>query len=311
MRQKAVLALLGLVLAACEPGGGLGAGDANADLAEACSRASGAQRIDACTAMIDLPETSAFNRAGYLVFRGEEHRAMDDPTAALRDFDAAIRLDETHIRAYLGRGEILLESGQLDAARPMFERIVQQDQSGRAALGLARIEWSHGEGAAALTHLQAALERDAGLAEAHALRARIRKSGGDLEGARADFSAAIAANGALAAARAGRCRLNLEANQNLDQARDDGEAAVLADARNVEAQICLGVLRLRAREPEAALSAFAAALAVEPGNPEALFGHGVARMRTGDRAGARDMNRARDFSSHVGQRFEQLGVGTW
>jgi Flp pilus assembly protein TadD len=79
----------------------------------------------------------------------------------------------------------------------------------------------------------------------------------------------------------------------------------------VEAQVCRGILQLRARQNEAALLSFAAALEVEPGNPEALFGHGIARMRAGDSAGSQDMNRARRFSEHIGQRYERLGVATW
>ncbi|HRK64859.1 MAG TPA: tetratricopeptide repeat protein, partial [Terricaulis sp.] len=124
------------------------------------------------------------------------------------------------------------------------------------------------------------------------------------------YGAALSFDGALAAARAGRCRLNLEENENLDQARDDAAAAVLADPRNVEALICRGVLQLRDNEPGDALATFSAALQQEPGNPEALFGHGIARMRTGDGQGAQDMNRARGFSEHIGQRYEQLGVST-
>ncbi|HRP10670.1 MAG TPA: tetratricopeptide repeat protein, partial [Terricaulis sp.] len=162
----------------------------------------------------------------------------------------------------------------------------------------------------ALTHLDAALAQDRALAEAYAARARLRKANADLEGARADFNDAIRLNGALAEARAGRCWLTLEANGDLAQARDDAEAAVLVDSRNVEAQTCRGILQLRANEPGDALASFSAALQVSPGNPEALFGHGIARMRTGDGQGSRDMNRARDFNSHVGQRYAQLGVET-
>jgi hypothetical protein len=50
---------------------------------------------------------------------------------------------------------------------------------------------------------------------------------------------------------------------------------------------------------------------VEPGNPTALFGRGVARRRGGDGDGSRDMNQARDFDHHIGEQFDRLGVRTY
>ncbi|HRE45400.1 MAG TPA: tetratricopeptide repeat protein [Terricaulis sp.] len=308
MRVKAAVAFLAVMLAACQPQGG--AGPSPAEQHQALAAQCGGGDIGACTTLIDDPAIAAPQRGAYLVSRGQARRALGETTAALRDFEAALRADPNQAGASLGRGEILLESGQLDAAQPLFERALAAGPSGRASLGLARIADAHGDVPGAITHLHAALTADPNLAEAHALRARILKQSGDLEGARREYAHAIRIDSALAVARAGRCRLNLETNESLDQARDDAAAGVLADPANVEAQICRGILQLRDREAEAALASFAAALEVEPGNPEALFGHGIARMRTGDSQGSRDMNRARQFSSHIGQRFEQLGVST-
>ena len=134
---------------------------------------------------------SAPVRADYYVFRGDAYRSSGQVTAALRDFEAALRLDGQHARAQLGRGEILLASGQLDAAEPILERLAPGDESGRAALGLARIAWLRRDSVAALNHLTAALERNPNSAEAYAVRAAVRKAGGDMDGAREDFSAAI------------------------------------------------------------------------------------------------------------------------
>ena len=97
----------------------------------------------------------------------------------------------------------------------------------------------------------------------------------------------------------------------MGQARNDAEAAVTADARQVDAQLCRGILQLRGGEWENARHAFEAALAVEPGNPTALFGRGVARRRSGEGAGREDMNQARDFDSHIGEAFDEWGVETF
>jgi tetratricopeptide (TPR) repeat protein len=307
MRGILRAACVGVALAACAPS----APDPLEQATRACETGEGEARIAGCTTLIETEEASAAARVEAYARRAQARRDAGDVTAALRDYEAGLRLDETHVASLIGRAEILRASGQLDAALAMVERAAPSDTSGRAELLLGRIALLRGDHQGAITHLDAALGQDGDLAEAYAVRARAKKATNDLDGARADYSAAIQRDSALAEARAGRCWLSLEAGENLEQARDDAEAAVLADARNVDAQICRGVLQLRAREPEGALTSFAAALAVEPGNPEALFGHGIARMRTGDAQGSRDMNRARDFSEHVGQRYDQLGVQTW
>jgi len=68
---------------------------------------------------------------------------------------------------------------------------------------------------------------------------------------------------------------------------------------------------LREGEWGNAKTSFEAALAVESGNPIALFGHDVARRRSGDNDGTDDMNLARDFDGHIGQQFDDLGVRTY
>jgi Flp pilus assembly protein TadD len=79
----------------------------------------------------------------------------------------------------------------------------------------------------------------------------------------------------------------------------------------VEGQLCRGVLQLREEQWAEAKTSFEAALAVESGNPIALFGRGVARRRSGDRDGTEDMNQARDFDGNIGQQFDRFGVRTY
>ena len=60
-----------------------------------------------------------------------------------------------------------------------------------------------------------------------------------------------------------------------------------------------------------AKASFEAVLAIDAGNTTALFGRGIARNRSGDRAGTRDMNQARDFEQNISQRFDEYGVRTY
>jgi Tfp pilus assembly protein PilF len=142
----------------------------------------------------------------------------------------------------------------------------------------------------------------------------VKQAQGDADGAMADFSAAIAIDPQFADARAGRCWLALRQQREPRddaQAREDADIGVTQAPRNTEAQTCLGILQLRAGEWANAEASFDAALAMEPGDPIALFGRGVARRRGGEGAGITDMNQARDFDRHIGEKFDQLGVTTY
>lgn len=297
-----------LALAACQPP------DPAAQDQTACRNTSGASddRIDACTRVIETAELDDAVRAEAQALRGDAHFASDAVTPALRDYEAALRLDENNPRALEGRAGILLASGQLDAAEPLVDRLIASGNASANALRIkGDIALQRGAYTDAIEHFDDAISEDGRLALAYAHRARAKERLGDSIGARADFGSAIQIDGALAEARAGRCWLNLREDRDLDQARNDAEAAVASDPRLVDAQVCRGILQLRGGEWANAQRAFEAALQVEPGNPTALFGRGVARRRSGDGQGREDMNQARDFDRHIGQAFDEWGVETY
>jgi len=269
-------------------------------------------RVAACTRLIESGELDDAARAEVQALRADAHYTHDAVTPALRDFEAALRLDENNARALEGRAEILLASGQLDAAEPLVDRLID---GGNASANALRIKGDIALQRAAYTdaieHYDDALAADRGLALAYAHRGRAKERLGDSVGARADYGSAIQIDGALAEARAGRCWLNLREQRDLEQARNDAEAAAAAEPQNVDAQLCRGVLQLRGGEWANARRSFEAALEVEPGNPTALFGRGVARRRSGEEQGRADMNQARDFDRHVAEAFREWGVETY
>ncbi len=270
------------------------------------------ERVAACTALIESGELDEAERAEAQALRADAHYDAEAVTPALRDYEAALRLDENNARAIEGRAAILLASGQLDAAEPLIDRLIEAGAPSANVLRMkGDIAAQRGAHAQAIEHYDAALEANPRLALAYAHRARARQRLDNAAGARADYDAAIRYNGALAEARAGRCWLNLLEERDLEQARNDAEAAAAADPQNVEGQICRGVLQLRGEEWQGARASFEAALVAEPGNPTALFGRGVARRRGGDGEGREDMNLARDFDRHIGERFDDLGVRTY
>lgn len=275
------------------------------------AEAAAAARIEACGVVIDAGNVDAAARAEALAHRGDAKRLSGEATGALRDYDAALAADAESTPALVGRSAVLFASGQIDTAAPLLERAVTRDRSGQAHLLLGRIALLRGDTAGAIGHLDTAIAQDPRSAEALAVRARAKQRAEDAAGARADYNAAIRTNGNLAEARAGRCWLNLLEDTELEQARNDAEAAAAADPRLVEGQICRGILQLRGEEWAHARASFEAALEVEPGNPAALFGRGIARNRSGDRQGTRDMNQARDFDNRITDTFAGYGVNTY
>lgn len=309
MKRAAWLAAA-LLLAACQQE----AADPLAQNRAVCVDAERAApaRIEACTTLLESGELDEAARAEAQAHRGAAHRAAGDVTAALRDFEAALRASAEQPQALEGRASILLASGQLDAAEPLVDRLIASGHALAAAhLMKGDIAVVRGDHAAAIAAYDAALAEDPTLALALAHRARAKLRQGDAEGARADYDAAIRANGALAEARAGRCWLNLNEGRDFEQARNDAEAAVAAEPRLVEAQLCRGVLQLRGGEWANAQTSFETVLEIESGNPAALFGRGVARRRSGENEGREDMNLARDFDRHIGERFDEWGVETY
>ncbi len=305
MKRLVVVLALAAVVVACERRADV------ADPARDCAELEdAAARIAACTTVAEDATNSTEARAAAYAGRGAAREASGEVTPALRDYEAALRLDGAQTLALIGRGRLLVRSGQLDAAEPLLARASGSDTSGAAHELLARIALQQGRFDDAITHFDASLAQ-AQSATAMAGRARARQRSGDLTGATSDYDAAVRLDGTLSEARAGRCWLDLNEERNLERARTDAEAAVAGDPQNTEAQLCRGVLQLRGGEWANAQASFDAVLSVERGNPVALFGRGVARRRSGDNDGHEDMNLARDFDRHIGEQFDDMGVETF
>jgi tetratricopeptide (TPR) repeat protein len=308
------LILAGLItaaaLAACERR----ASDPMAQNRDVCADDEGAsaERISACSAMIESGDLDEAARTEAQAHRGSAYREAGQVTPALRDFEAVLRVDESNAEALAGRAYILVASGQLDAADVFVGRLSETGERAADAHFLTgEIAQARGDHASALASYGAAIEADRGMAIAYARRGRAKQAMDDIDGALSDFDAALNRDASLVDARAGRCWLSLQQERDLGRARTDAETAVAAAPTNVEAQLCRGILQLRGEEWTQARASFEAALEVEPGNPVGLFGRGVARRRSGDSDGREDMNQARDFDGHIGERFDEWGVRTF
>ena len=310
MMRWRLAALLVLALAACSRQDPLAR--ARMDCANDALPASA--QANACRALIDSGDLSGPDRANALAASGRAHARAGDTRTALQDFAAALAIDDANLGALEGRAAILIRSGQLDAAAPLVQRLVAEGGGAKAHLMAGEVAAGRGDYNAAIEAFSAALQREPRNAAAFAGRARMKEALGDNAGAKADFDAAIGIDPRLADALAGRCWLAIQESRDPahdQEARQDAEAAVAAAPRDFNAQTCLGILALRAHQWPQAKLAFDVAVDLRPGDPLALFGRGVARRRGGDGAGLTDMNQARDFDHHVGERFDGLGVATY
>ncbi len=313
MQTKALAAVFvaGVLAAGCQQ---QSSSDPLASARAACVEPGEAEaRINACTAILESGDLGASDRALAHAGRGEALAEAGDVTEALRDFASALESDPQNLMAVKGRAAILIESGQLDAAAPLVARLLASGESAAEANYLnGRILLARGDLDAAISAFTHAIDEDERYGDAYAQRAAAKQRQRDYEAALVDFDHAIAINPQLAPALAGRCwaRVLLGAD-DLSQARTDAREATQIDPRLVDGQLCKGLLHLRDGEWAEARAAYEAALEVEPGNPAALFGRGVARRRSGDDEGRDDMNRARDFDDRVARTFEDLGVRTF
>ncbi|MBX9747753.1 MAG: hypothetical protein K2X34_12675, partial [Hyphomonadaceae bacterium] len=206
-----------------------------------------AERVEACSALIDSGALDEAARVEAQANRGAAHNAAGDVTPALRDFEAVLRVEEDNAVALEGRAAILIASGQLDAAELLVNRLIETGQAEASAQFMrAEIAQSRGDYAGSVEGYDAAIARDQRMAIAYARRGRAKQRLEDIEGALADFDAALRLDSNLVDARAGRCWLSLTQQRDLDRALADAETAVGADSRNVEAQLCHGILQLRA-----------------------------------------------------------------
>ncbi|GAN00047.1 hypothetical protein U91I_03710 [alpha proteobacterium U9-1i] len=300
---------LTLALAACEPPRPQ---DPSARLAAECAdqRSEAAAREAACSQLLDTAGLEDAMRAEALANRGDIRRSAGQPTQALADFNAALAIAPEQSTAQLGKAAILIDSGQLDAAKPLVEAVIERGEIlGQAHLvrGNLRARW--GDISGAVEDYDAAIAADGRLAAAYAQRGATKQGYEEYGPARQDFDRAISLESGNAVARAGRCWNRLLQAQGAGDARNDAEEAVRTDAGSLTARLCLGMSALKQEDWTAALAAYEAAVALEPGNAEALYGRGVARIRSGHRReGNDDVDLAQRFNSQADARFRALDV---
>jgi tetratricopeptide (TPR) repeat protein len=125
----------------------------------------------------------------------------------------------------------------------------------------------------------------------------------------ADYSSAIGIDENFGLAYNNRCLARAVAGQDLLKALADCDVALKLMPVNLDVRDTRGFIYLKLGDAALALNEYNAALASDPNRATALFGRGLAKIRTGDIAGGEaDQAAARRINPEVDKEFSVYGL---
>ena len=246
-----------------------------------------AARRDFEHAIADLTRATelAPNEADYFYERARAYLGSRQPRLAMSDFDRTIKLKPDDVPALvaragmrLARGEQVRDEGTAAAIEDLDKASAVSDKDNDVRFELANLY-------ARATSYQAAIGQYDQWLDRHGQDARSPD------------------------ARAGRCRARALLNQDLDDALTDCNRAVRARADAPFFLDSRALVYLRMGKNDKAIPDYEAALKVQPKNPWALYGLGIARVREGmETQGQADIAAARASGPGIVALAEQLGI---
>ncbi|MEZ5924912.1 MAG: tetratricopeptide repeat protein [Hyphomicrobiaceae bacterium] len=209
-------------------------GLAGSDALETCRlERDAAERLAACTAVIESPEFQATERALAFRVRGELRVMAGAIDGALADLSAALSISPDDARAYASRAQIELTKGDVDAAVTDFSAALSHTTQ-----PAARVPLLIGRGHTlmvkalydqAIKDLDEAIQLNPKSASAYNHRGLILRKKGDLGKAIEDYSMAIQINPVYALAYSNRGHVQ-EALGKREEAIADFRRALMLDA---------------------------------------------------------------------------------
>ena len=245
----------------------------------ACQSAAFPQRrIEACSAVIVDPQTEPALRAEALVQRGMLRAQAGEQIRAIADFGRALRLDANNVRAYAERGLVHQNRGAFDVAlrdydaalrlQPSFSIAVQRREE--ALQGMAQASLSQLE---ELNRMIAANPDNPALWNNRCWERAVR--GVELEFALSDCDRALTLAPQSAQALDSRGLVHYKRGE-FDAARADYEAALALEPNNGHFLFGRGLARDGLGDKAGAETDFAAAERAQPGVRQLYRGYGVA-----------------------------------
>lgn len=231
-------------------------------------------RIAGCTVLIEAGYGTSTALAIAYNNRGNAYIAKGDLDRAIEDFDRSIRLDRNYAKPNNNRGVAHMKKAEYDLAIEAFDE---------------------------------AIRLDPGYSHAYANRAGAYLKKHDYARAAQDYDSALRLDPGLEAAWHGGCWSRAVLGE-LPAALEACNQA-LSRSKKATTYDSLGLVHLKMNEPAAAIDDYSTALRLDPTLTSALYGRGLARLRTGDTAGSdADIAAARALAAGLEEDFSRYGV---
>ncbi|MCF8531684.1 MAG: tetratricopeptide repeat protein [Reyranella sp.] len=263
-------------------------------------------------AIEDLDKTLALEPDNVLALirRGQAFSELGETARGLVDLDRAIALAPSSSQAYFYRGLIHSRRNETAAALSDYDAAVERSAINVDALtSRAAIYAREGKFDLAIRDLDAAIAVDKQNPNVFFNRGYARFASAEYQKAIADYTAALDLDENFGLAYNNRCLARAVAGQDLLKALADCDVALRLMPVNLDVHDTRGFIYLKLGDAALALNEYNAALASDPNRATALFGRGLAKIRTGDIAGGEaDQAAARRINPGIEQEFAVYGL---
>lgn len=245
-----------------------------------------------------------------LIARGDAFSQLGNTGRALADLNRAVALAPNDATAYLARGLAESRRGNRTAAVQDYEEALKRDPRRVDALvNIAALQLLENKAEAAVKTLDRAIAIDPTSALAFYNRGLAHFSLRAYDKAIADYGKAIELDPRMGLAYNNLGLAKAIAGNDLKGALADNDQAVKLLPLNLEVCDTRGFIFLKMGEPAKALSAYNAAIDIDPNRALSLYGRGLAKIRMGDVAAGRgDQAAATTINPEVADDFAIYGL---
>ena len=265
-----------------------------------------AERVSACTAVIEAKSESGRKLAAVYCNRGYGLTEQREYERALADLDEAVRITPSYACSYVNRGRVYSLQGDFDAAIAQYDEALNIDPKFALAYNNRGDARRHkGDLDRAIADFTEALRLDPNDVTPLANRGLAFHDKHDYTHALTDFSAVIrVAPSVIAYIDRGDIYRDME---QLDRAEADYGTAIKADPTDARGWRNRGLIRLFKGDSKGGLADYDQALRYDPADVSSWNNRGQAKMRTGDRQGAiADFRKALELRPGLKSAIESL-----
>ena len=277
------LVVLSLIMVAAVSYRAIGAGEEGLvrakDAAAAMQRGSVQQAIDLYTEALKDQNVPNDRRATLHNDRGVAYQRLDQPRAAIEDFNRAVQLFPEGASAYNNRGIVLLSLGLYREAIKDFDRALVLAPGYAAAFnnranGLVKL----GEQDAAIRDFSKAIQLNSASPAPLNGRARLHLAQNRPHAALRDINRAVGFDARFGPGYRARAEAKLVL-ERYEEAIEDLSRAIAFDPSNIEIYLLRGQAYLAADNTASALKDFDRALEIDPKSARALEARGFANAK--------------------------------